>query len=195
MAYFFRPLAVVKRQQPPAISFPGMGPGERFQFYYRQHWLRLSRLLQTLVAGTLGYAGALWLASQMPDADTRRLLLALASVAYLFLQLGILARFYRYFLYVIVVTDSKVYRIKKTLVAVDDRQTIDLWSLSDVTVRQHGLFQNMFGFGTLVLHGNEELRIHFTPGIRDKLHRLSMLRAQARAAMIRPVPPAPGQTS
>jgi hypothetical protein len=186
---------VVKRAQRPAVSFPGMGPAERLQFYYRQHWMRLARMVQAGLAGTAVYALALWLASSMADGDTRRLLVALSGGAFLLLQLGVLARFYRYFLYVIVVTDSKIYRIKKTLVTVDDRQTIDLWSLSDVTMRQHGLFQNLFGFGTLVLHGNEELKIHFTPGIRDKLHRLSMLRAQARATMIRPVPPAPGQTS
>jgi hypothetical protein len=186
---------MVNRAHAPEISFPGMGPGESFRFYYRQHWMRLARMFQAFVAGTLAYAGCLWLASGMPDADTRRLLLAFASAAFLFLQLGILARFYRYFLYVIVVTDSKIYRIKKTLVAVDDRQTIDLWSLSDVTMHQHGLFQNLFGFGTLILHGNEQLKIHFTPRLREKLHVISMLRAHARSAVNRPPPPAPGQTS
>jgi hypothetical protein len=187
---------MVNRAPAPAISFPGMGPGERFHFYYRQHWMRLARMFQAVVAGTAAYGACLWLASGMPDGDTRRLLVAFASATFLFLQLGILARFYRYFLYVIVVTDSKVYRIKKTLVAVDDRQTIDLWNLSDVTMNQHGIFQNVFGFGTLILHGNEQLKIHFTPRIREKLHVISMLRAQARATAIRPgPPPAPGQTS
>ena len=174
---------MVKQRRPPsdAESFPGKHPGEHVQFFYRQHWIRLVRTVYLVIAGTALYALALWLLVGMPDDDTRRLLLTISSVTYLFLQLIILARLYRYFLYIIVVTDQKIYRIKKTLVAVDDRQTIDLWSLSDVTMHQHGLFQNLFGFGTLVLHGNEELKIHFTPRIRDQLHKISVLRSQARA--------------
>ena len=181
---------MVKHAPAEAVTFPGMNPGEQFQFYYRQHWMRLARMAQTIAAGTAVYAAALWLAADMPGDDTRHLLLVIASWAYMLLQLMILARFYRYFLYVIIVTDTKVYRIKKTLVAVDDRQTIDLWSLSDVTMNQHGLFQNLFGFGTLILHGNEELKIHFTPRIRDQLHRLSALRARARSRAMNPPPQA-----
>lgn len=174
---------MVKQRREPtqAESFPGKHPGEQLQFFYRQHWLRLTRTFWLTVAGTVLYGFALWLIVELPEDDTRRLLLTIATWSYMFLQLVILARIYRYFLYVIVITDQKIYRIKKTLVAVDDRQTIDLWSLSDVTMHQHGLFQNLFGFGTLVLHGNETLKIHFTPRLRDKLHRISVLRSQARA--------------
>lgn len=182
---------MVKRNDQAEVSFPGMNPEEHFQFYYRQHWMRLMRMVQTFVVGTAIYAAALWLVADVPEDDTRRLLLTIASWAYMLLQLMLLARFYRYFLYVIIVTDTKVYRIKKTLVAVDDRQTIDLWSLSDVTMNQHGLFQNLFGFGTLILHGNEQLKIHFTPRIREKLHRLSVLRSQARANATRGPQPRP----
>lgn len=169
-------------------SFPGKHPGEMLQFYYRQHWMRLVRMAQLFVVGTVLYMLALWLVSDLPRDDARMLLLTFTSWAFALLQLLVLARFYRYFLYIIVVTDQKIYRIKKTLIAVDDRQTIDLWNLSDVTMQQHGLFQNLFGFGTLVLHGDEELRIHFTPRIRDKLHRISMLRAQARSRVFGGMP-------
>lgn len=171
---------MVKNLSAQAITFPGMTAGEHFQFFYRQHWMRLARMIQALAAGTALYAAALWLITDMQPDDTRRLLLAFASGAYLLLQLTLLTRFYRHFLYVVVVTDAKVYRIKKTLLTVDDRQTIDLWSLSDATATQHGLFQNVLGFGTLVLHGTEETRIHFTPRVRQQLNRISHLRTQAR---------------
>lgn len=171
----------MKTERAPAASFTGMNPGERLQFFYRQHWMRLARMIQTLVAGTLVYAAALWMVAGIPEDDNRRTLLVLASAAYGVLQLVLLARFYRHFLYVIVVTDARVYRVKKTLLTVDDRQSIDLWSLGDVTVQQHGPIQNMLGFGTLVLHGGEELKIHFTPRIREQLHRISMLRVNARS--------------
>lgn len=180
----------MKRQPSPAAAFPGMNPGETLQFYYRQHWMRLARATQAFIAGTAVYAMTLWFVAGIPEDDNRQLLLVFATAAYMLLHLVLLGRIYRHFLYVIVVTDSKIYRIKKTLVAVDDRQTIDLWSLSDVTMRQHGLFQNLFGFGTLVLHGNEEMKIHFTPRIREQLHRISGLRAQARSRFMGNAPAA-----
>jgi hypothetical protein len=182
---------MVKNLSAQAITFPGMTAGEHFQFFYRQHWMRLAGMMQALAAGTALYAAALWLITDTQPDDTRRLLLAFASGAYLLLQLALLTRFYRHFLYVVVVTDAKVYRIKKTLLTVDDRQTIDLWSLSDATATQHGLFQNMLGFGTLVLHGTEETRIHFTPRVRQQLNRISHLRAQARNRAMGTSPRAP----
>lgn len=178
---------MVKTPMPPqAITFPGKQSGEVFQFYYRQHWMRLRRPLQLLIVGTLIYGVLLWLAAGTVDDDTRRMLLVSVSTAFILLHFVLLTRFYTYFLYVIIVTDQKVHRIKKTLLVIDDRQSIDFWSLSEITRQQHGLIQNMFGFGTVVLHGNEELRIHFTPRIGQQIERLSALRAKARAKMMLP---------
>lgn len=173
-------------QPASAISFPGQESGEVFQFYFHQHWMRLRRTAQILIVGVALYAAALWLLVSMPEDGTRQMLLVSVTTAFLFLHFFLLARFYTYFLYVIVVTDQKVHRIKKTLIAMNDRQSIDFWSLSDITKQQHGIVQNLFGFGTVVLHGNEQLKIHFTPHIREQVERLAMLRAQARGKMIRP---------
>ena len=172
---------VKNSKQSPAITFPGQGAGESFEFYFRQHWMRLVRPMRLLIVGSLVYAGLLWLLAGMPDDGTRQTLLVGVSSGFILLNLVLLARFYTYFLYVVVVTDQKVHRIKKTLVAVDDRLSIDLWSLNDITKHQRGIIQNMFGFGTVVLHGTEQLKIHFVPNIRAQIDRLSILRAQARA--------------
>lgn len=160
-----------------------MDPSETYQFHFRQHWMRMQHSIQGLVAGTLLYGVALWFLADVRDADTRHALLLAASVAYVLLHLSLLARLYAYILYIIVVTDAKVYRIKQTLLAVDERQTIDLWSLSDVTKRQHGIIQNLLGFGTMLLHGNEEIRVHFMPRIHDYVSRISGLRVDARSRM------------
>lgn len=178
---------MVKRH-PSTVTLSGMDESERIQFYYHQHWMRLRRALQAFVLGTTLFVTALWFLSGMPDPDTRRFLLTVAIVAYCILHLTLWARFYSYLLYIIVVTDTKIYRIKKTLLMLDDRQTVDLWNLSDVTMRQHGLFQNLFGFGTIVLHGNDELRIHYTPKIRSKMHLLATLRTTARARALGGMP-------
>lgn len=135
------------------------------------------------------YAVSLWFLVGTVDDGSRRMLLVSVTTALILLHFVLLVRFYTFFLYVIVVTDQKVHRIKKTLVALDDQQSLDFWSISDITKQQHGIVQNMFGFGTIVLHGNEELKIHFTPRIREKITRLSALRAQARARMTGTPPP------
>jgi len=85
-------------------------------------------------------------------------------------------------MYIIVVTDRKIHRIKKTLLAVNDHQTIDLWVLQDIFKSQHGLVQNLFGFGTLIMEAQEtQLRLHFIPGVQDKYLAIMKLREQARA--------------
>ncbi len=172
---------VKDEKKPLAITFPGQASGEVFQFYFRQHWMRLGRMMQLLVVGVLVYAASLWLMLGMPEDGTRQTLLICIAAGFILLNLVILARFYIYFLYVVVVTDQKVHRIKKTLVAVDDRLSIDFWSLNDITKRQHGIVQNIFGFGTVVLHGGEQLKIHFVPKIGKEIEQLSRLRAHARA--------------
>lgn len=176
------------KKRASVVTLSGMDEGERIQFFYHQHWMRLRRAFQAFALGTALYVAALWFLSGMPDPATRRFLLVTAIFSFFLLQMTLWARFYGYLLYIIVVTDTKIYRIKKTLLMLDDRQTVDLWNLSDVTMRQHGLFQNLFGFGTVVLHGNDELRIHFTPKIRSKIHLLATLRTKARSRALGGVP-------
>ncbi|MEN9560804.1 MAG: hypothetical protein RIQ56_77, partial [Candidatus Parcubacteria bacterium] len=106
-------------------------------------------------------------------------LLLTASLA--LIQLEFIGRFYRYFLYVCVVTDRKVHRIKKTLLAIDDHQSIDLWVLQDINKHQRGIVQNLFGFGTLILEANDtQMRVHFTPDIGKRYEDLLHLRERAR---------------
>lgn len=171
------------------IDFPGKDQGEEFQFYFRQHWIRLWWPLQRLVLATAAIVGAIILTHgtfEGADSATMRHTIALIlCTIFLFSQLTFLAAFYKYFLYVIIVTDKKVHRIKKTLLTVDDHQSIDLWTLEDITKNQHGVFQNMLGFGTLVLvmQTQDALRIHFTPFISTKHEIIMRLREQARIRM------------
>lgn len=171
------------------IDFPGKDQGEEFQFYFRQHWIRLWWPLQRLIFGTMAVIGAIILTRSIfegAEAETTRHAIALMlCVIFLFIQLSFLAAFYKYFLYVIIVTDKKVHRIKKTLLTVDDHQSIDLWTLEDITKNQHGVFQNILGFGTLVLvmQAKNALKIHFTPFISTKHDIIMGLREQARISM------------
>jgi hypothetical protein len=94
-------------------------------------------------------------------------------------------RFYRYFLSLTIVTDRKVHRIRKTLLTMNIHESVDLWLLQDITKSQRGIIQNLFGFGSLILEGQNQplLRIHFTPHITLNHTKLMHLRERARTAL------------
>jgi hypothetical protein len=166
-----------------SIDFQGKDPGERFQFYFRQHWIRLLKpflrmLAETLVIVVIGYF-------LVPGAEgpTRRFVVVMLSVFFLLSQFEFLIRFYRYFLTVIVITDRKIHRIKKTLLTTNDHQSIDISSIQDINKSQRGVVQNVLGFGTLVLEAQDtQLRLHFTPDISKRYHDLLKLRGVAMPA-------------
>lgn len=171
------------------IDFPGKDQGEEFQFYFRQHWIRLWRPFYKLIGWTTVLIIAAYLTGITFEgtnaAPMRHAVAVMLCVFFVFGQLAFLAAFYKYFLYVIIVTDKKVHRIKKTLLTVDDHQSIDLWTLEDITKNQHGIVQNVLGFGTLllVMQTQDALKIHFTPFISIKHEMIMKLREQARISM------------
>ena len=111
----------------------------------------------------------------------RRMLLIALTLLFTISQAEFLSRFYRYFLYVIVVTDKRIHRIKKTLLTIDDHQAMDLWMLQDIFKCQHGILQNMLGYGSLILEAQDTmLRLHFVPNVSKKYGQLMRLRERAR---------------
>ncbi len=184
------------------IDFPGKDKGEEFQFYFRQHWIRLWWPFCKVIGWTaVIIVGAMIASATFGDPSTanmRHAFLLILGLLFLSVQFSFLASFYKYFLYVIIITDKKVHRIKKTLLLTDDHQSIDLWTLEDITKNQHGIIQNLFGFGTLVLvmQTQDALRIHFTPFISIKHEMIMRLRENARlrlapqmaAALAEPTP-------
>ncbi len=166
------------------VDFQGRHPGEQFQFYFRQHWIRMiwpfaRTVLFTLLLALTGFLTFFFADITEPVARHGILLLLLVFLA--IVQFDFLIRFYRYFLYVTVVTDRSVHRIKKTMLTIDDHESIDLSVLQDVNKSQRGLFQNLLGFGTLTLEAQESmLRIHFTPRITERHGELMRLRQLAQ---------------
>ena len=174
-------LVVTDNLRTGTVTFQGMDSNEQFQFYFRQHWIRLlwpftrSILLSIVLIGA-----AIFSVTQLTiESDTTRHGLLLAFVLFFFLvQMEFMIRFYRHFLYIIVITDRKIHRIKKTFIAVDDHQIINLWSLQNIFKSQHGIIQNTLGFGTITLEAQETvLRLHFVP--RISAHYESLLHMQA----------------
>ena len=160
-----------------AIQFQGKDPGEEFQFFFHQHWIRLVRPFSLMMVASLlivAAASILMNPAVITDATSRRGVLLILSVLFLLLQFQFLAAFYRYFLHLIIVTDKKLHKIKKTLVTHDDHQNIDLLNLQTIDKQQHGIVQNVFGFGTLKLEAREtQMRVHFVPHIK-KIYEIVM---------------------
>lgn len=175
---------------------------ERILFFFRQHWLRLlPHLVRTVIMSILLIAVSLFLLKGLGigDSGTRHMILILIAFFFLFIQLDFIEQLYNHTLYLIVVSDRRIHRIKRTVFLTNDQQCIELWALQDIYKVQRGIIQNSLGCGTLILEAQESLlKIHFVPGINSKYQALMALREQARRRMDLPgqerssPPPLPG---
>ena len=167
-----------------SITFSGKHTEEEFRFYFRQHWIRLlwplSRVLLYTAVTILGLI-LLFSIVGIDDPPMRSFLFLLLITFFVASHIAFLVRFYRYFLYVIILTDRRVHRIKRTLLAFDDHQSIDLAAIQDIQKFQHGVVQNLFGFGSIILEAQDTLlRIHFIPRIAKVYEQLLHLHREAR---------------
>lgn len=169
------------------VMFQGKHTDEVYQFHFHQHWIRMiwpivKLLLWNTILFSLG-----WLVfgvMGVEDDTTRRGLLLILSLFFVLVHFEFITRLYRYYLYVVVVTDKKIHRIKKSLIFIDEHQSVDLWMLQDVFQQQHGLIQNIMAYGTIILEAQETvLRMHFVPSVRNNAHRIMHLREAARSRM------------
>jgi hypothetical protein len=171
------------------LTFQGKDREEVFQFYYHQHWIRMFwPILRFLLWNILIIGSCILLLTTVQFADplTRHTILTLLMIFFLLAHFEFIVRFYHYLLYVIVVTDKRVHRIKKTLLTLDDHESTDLWVLQDIDKRQHGIIQNLLGFGSIILEAQDtQIRIHFTPNIAEKYVLFTRLREQARVNVSR----------
>jgi len=171
------------------MTFQGKDRDEEYQFYFHQHWIRLLWPFTRLILWNILIVGSgilMLTTTNFTEPLTRHTVLTLLTTFFLLAHFEFLMRLYRYLLYVIVVTDKRVHRIKKTLLTLDDHESTDLWVLQDIDKRQHGLVQNLMGYGSLILQAQDtEIRIHFTPKIAARYEALTRLREQARVNVAR----------
>lgn len=177
-------MVMIGGQQGADINFQGKHAGEQFEFYFYQHWILLAwPLLKLLIKDILLISVFIIMFFIIGAVDdlTRRVTLSIFSVFFLLSHMEFLSRLYRYFLHVTVVTDRRVHRIRKSLLFMDDHQSIDLWMLQDVTRMQHSLLENVFGFGRITLEAADtSLTLHCVPHIAAISERIMSLREQAR---------------
>ena len=157
---------------------------EHLSFCFRQHWLRLfvpaiRMIIFSVILILAGYV--LIFSVGLDDPSTKRTIVLLLVFFFILIQIEFLMKFYAYFLYMIIVTDKRIHKIKKTLFATDNQQWLDLASLQDINKQQRGIVQNLLGFGSLVIEAQEtELKIHFTPHIAEHYKTLMRLHSEAQ---------------
>ncbi|MEI8229534.1 MAG: hypothetical protein WCG83_00150 [Candidatus Peregrinibacteria bacterium] len=164
--------------------FQGKDEEEHFQFYFHQHWIRMlwptfRLILWNVLIVAAGFA--ILGTGSLNEPYIRQTILLILTAFFLLSHFEYLDRWFHYLLYVIVVTDKKLHRIKKTLITTDDHESTDLWVIQDIHKRQHGIIQNLLGYGSLILEAQEtEVRVHFTPLISQRYEQLMHLRELAR---------------
>lgn len=171
---------------PQAVSFPGMDPTESFQFYFRRHWSRMAQYVGFLALWMIAFSAMVYASgvTATEDESSRRVLIVVLCAFFLIPNFIFMLRVYKHFLYMVIVTDKKVHQFKRTLLAVDTHQSVDLEMLQDIDKIQRGIVQNMLGFGSLRLEAQtSRLVIHFVPHI-DKMYNILVgLRESARRAI------------
>lgn len=170
------------------LDFQGKHADEEMVFYFHQHWIRLlwpfvKMILWNVFVFGAGYAT--FVIANTEDILTRRLMLNIFTIFFTLTHFGFLVSLYKYLLYVIVITDKKIHRIKKTLLSINDHQSIDLWMLQDINKCQHSIIQNIFGFGSIILEAQETvLRLHFIPHVEKNCERFMDIRERVRNTMM-----------
>lgn len=164
-------------------SLPGVDPGETFRFAFRRHWLRVARYVLFVVSWTLVFLlfALAWRVLPIDDPLLRRAIAVILSLFFLIPHIVFLAKIYKHFLSIVVVTDKKIHHFQRTLLTVDSHKSVDLWVLQDIDKTQRGIIQNLFGFGNLRLEAqNSQISIYFVPHIDDTYNKIVGLREEAR---------------
>lgn len=180
-------MVVNESQERPDVSFPGMDPTEEFRFYFRRHVSRLWGAIGVMVVWMALFAVGVYASGVygMDDLRTARITIAILCLFVIVPQLAFAVRVYAHYLRIVIVTDKKVHQFKRTLLAVDRHESVDLWVLQDIAKNQRGIVQNVLGFGSLKLEAqNSRMTIHFTPRIDETYNKIVGLREEARRRML-----------
>lgn len=172
---------VMKRTSLHAIPL-GLDRSEQPILTFHQHWMRLVKPTFHALGWTILFCASPLIALlDLPlDDGERRILLMATAPLFLFAQFIFITQLYRYFLYIVVITESRVHRLKKTMLTIDEHESVDLRMLQDIERVQIGVIQNLFRYGTIVLEANIQLKIHYTPRIEQKYRLLIELRERTR---------------
>lgn len=147
-------------------NFKGQMDDEVVHCYFRRHWIKIVPAVLVIPFCWAAYIAAFfyWPAllesgSFMVSFVLVGLILVTAIMHYEFLNV------FNYFLNTVIITNSRIVLVDKSVFFTDSRTAIDLTKIQDVQKRQNGLFPYVLKYATLVisLSSGDPITIDFTP--------------------------------
>jgi len=136
-------------------DFKGQMKYEHFQFFFRKHWVKfIQPVLFTLPVGLLILVILLFL-------GRLTLLVHYSSVHVFYVHFTIITtigyillsslQMLNFYFDMVIVTDSRILVIKKTVFLKNNSDAIDLTKIQDIAVESHGLLRNYLRYGKLII--------------------------------------------
>ena len=136
-------------------DFKGQLKFEQFEFFFRKHWVYyLHPIFFTIPVGLLIFVilyilGRVTLLINFPFFSAFfvhfTLIVAIGYIALSALHV------INYYFDMVIVTDSRVLIIKKTIFLRNNSDAIDLTKIQDISVESHGIFCNYLRYGSLII--------------------------------------------
>ncbi len=132
--------------------FRGQGPEEHVLAFCRKHWITLVPhflLFGIMTTGTVLFALNHAMFQSLYETDFFMFLIFFVGFMMLYYVHHFFQLMFRYNLSVLIVTDSRVISLHKSLYLVNDKEMADLKNIQEVKNLQSGVLQNLFNFGDL----------------------------------------------
>lgn len=140
-------------QQEP--DFKGQLKYERFQFFFRPHWMRFLQMvffslpLGLLLIVVLMVLGHLVLLLHM---EFIRAFFVFFTMILTICFINVAAiQVINYYFSLVIVTDARILVVNKTVFLRNNSDTIDLTKIQDIGVEAHGIFRNYLKYGQLLI--------------------------------------------
>lgn len=151
-------------------QFQGQQPDEYVVSFFRKHWITIAPhlvgfLIIVLAVGFL--AGFSPLVHQYFSRSFFNLLIILSACVatyYLHHFFAILAQHY---MTVVVVTDYRIIAFTRSLFFLNEKETVDLKMIQDISIHQDGFLQNVLNYGDLKITLSSSASIVLLRSVRD----------------------------
>lgn len=136
------------------LYFKGQTKHEEVLCFTRKHWVLIVPyivvfiILILCVALIFSYVGIPEAKSYL-GGDTYIVIMTIGVFSITFLLHHIFIKIFNYYLKVFIITNTRVIELNKTLYFVDDRDTIDLSDIQDLSMQKEGIMHTILDYGQL----------------------------------------------
>lgn len=143
----------------PVISqkdrcFRGQGPDEYVLAFCRRHAVSLVFhvcIFFLVTVGLILFVIYYPLLEGLFELDFFRFMLFFTGIMLLYYMHHFFLRLFRHYLSVIIVTNTRVISLTKSLYLINEKEAVDLKNIQEVRKMQSGVLQNLFSFGDLYI--------------------------------------------